>query len=89
MVETELNQVIIQGWMINELKLKDSELLVYALIDNTTQFMKGYKYGIKLMRRLTGYSESHIYKTLKRLENKKLITKINKVYYSTRLITII
>ena len=31
------NYVLIQGWMINELKLKGNELLIYALIYGFSQ----------------------------------------------------
>ena len=81
-IETEINQVILSDWMVHELNLKDSELLVFAVIDNATFYAQGYNQSIKKMTKLIGYSPSHIYKTIRRLKDRNLITKIGKTYYS-------
>ena len=47
MVKNE-NYLVIQGWMITELKLKGNELLIYAIIygfsQNNQQFTRSHRY---------------------------------------------
>jgi uncharacterized phage protein (TIGR02220 family) len=70
------NYYVIQGWMINELKLKGNSLLVYAIIhgfsqDGETMFEGSLKY---LEKAING-SRNTVIKSLKELTEKRLITK--------------
>ncbi|MBQ5825151.1 MAG: conserved phage C-terminal domain-containing protein [Clostridia bacterium] len=68
--------ILIQGWMINELKLKGNELLIYAIIygfsqDNAGEFTGGLQY----LMDWTNSTKPGVIKTLKSLVNKNLIVK--------------
>jgi uncharacterized phage protein (TIGR02220 family) len=70
------NYYVIQGWMINELKLKGNSLLIYAIIhgfsqDNETMFEGSLKY---LENAING-SRNTVIKSLKELTDQRLITK--------------
>lgn len=75
------NQYIqIQGWMVNELKLKANEMMVYAIIygfsqDGESEFSGGLKY----LCRAINASRPTARKALKGLMDKKLIEKIETV----------
>lgn len=69
------NFVVVQGWMINRLKLKGNELLVYALIygfsqSETHSFNGSYKYIAEWL----GSCEKTAFNVVQDLENKGLLT---------------
>lgn len=91
------NFVVIQGWMITELKLSGNDLLVYAIIyqfsqDNETKFSGSLQY----LADWCNATKQGIQKNLKNLLDRNLIVKedtiINGVkfvaYYTTKLHTI-
>ena len=71
--------IVIGKWMISKLNLKNSELLVFAAIFTASgyqthkTFPTFYKPTISDLKDKTGYSKSHISKTLIRLEERGLI----------------
>ena len=70
------NYIVIQDWMVTDLKLKGNELLVYAIIYGFSQ-TENQKYTgtLKYLIEWTSSSLSTIQKTLQSLLNKKLIHK--------------
>lgn len=82
------NFVVIQGWMLNNLKLQGSELIVYATIWGFTQGQQDQWFDgtRQYLATWAGTSRVAIDKALKRLINKKLIEQkskfINKVKYN-------
>lgn len=91
------NFVVIQGWMVTELKLSGNDLLVYAIIyqfsqDNETKFSGSLQY----LADWCNATKQGIQKNLKNLLDRNLIVKedtiINGVkfvaYYTTKLHTI-
>ena len=87
------NFVVIQGFMVNDLKLKGNELLVYAVIYGFSQ-LEGQKFtgSLQYLADWTNSSKQGVLKNLKSLVEKGLIGKndilINGVkyceYYSTK-----
>lgn len=80
--------ISIQGWMVNELKLKGNDLIVYAIIygfsqDGETEFRGSLKY----LMRSTNTTKPTVIKTLQWLASKDYIIKtsllINKVKFNT------
>ena len=70
------NYITIQGWMVNELKLKGNELIVYALIYGFTQDGKNEFTGsLNYIKKAVGVSRSCIIKIINRLIKKKFIKK--------------
>lgn len=88
------NYVVIQGYMINELKLKGNELLVYAIIQGFSQ-SEGtvFSGSLQYLADWTNSTKQGVIKNLKSLQDKGLINKneryINGVkfceYYTTML----
>ena len=75
------NYITIQGWMVNELKLKGSELITYALIygfcqDGDSVFSGTQKYISEWL----GLNRSSANQVLKRLVDKGFILKIEKKF---------
>ena len=88
------NYITIQGWMVNELKLKGNELLIYAIIYGFSQLEnQRFTGSLKYLADWTNSSKQGIQKSLKSLIKKNLITKEDKVingvkfceYYTTQL----
>ena len=88
------NYVLIQGWMINELKLKGNELLIYALIYGFSQAEnQTFTGSLQYLSKWTNSTKQGVIKNLKSLIDKNYIVKneryINNVkfceYYSTKL----
>ncbi len=79
------NYIVIQGFMVKELKLKGTELLVYAIIYGFSQDGKGKFTGSwKYLASWCNVTERDIAKVLKKLVDKGLIEKektMNKVQY--------
>ena len=69
------NFFIIQSFMINDLKLKGSDLLIYAIIYGFSQGDKYYNGSIKYLTEFTALSSSTVYESLNRLIDKGLIIK--------------
>ena len=68
----------IQGWMINELKLKSNDLLVYAIIYGFSQDGESkFNGSLSYLKEATNSSRATIIRTLKTLECKGLIMKVN------------
>lgn len=73
---TNKNYIQIQGWMINDLRLKSNELLIYALIygfsqDGSSRFTGSLKYICDALC----ISRNTVISTLKKLTDKNLIEK--------------
>lgn len=87
------NYVVIQGWMISELKLKGNELMVYAIIYGFSQGNEGQRFtgSLQYLADWTNSTKPGVIKNLKSLMEKGLIGKeekqINSVkfceYYAT------
>ena len=81
------NYFVVHGWMRNNLNLKGKELLIYAIIYGFSQ-VKGNKYtgSLRYLADCIGMSRDTVIRTLKKLEEKKLIIKhqaeINSVIYN-------
>lgn len=70
----------IQSFMVNDLDLSGTtELLIYAVIYDSTIGEKGYTGGIKFLERITGIKKRGVIKSLNKLLSKNLLTK--KVFY--------
>lgn len=80
------NYVVVQGWMITDLKLKGNELLLYAVIYGFSQ-LEGQKFtgSLQYLADWTNSTKQGVMKCLKSLEAKGLIAKkdtyINKVKF--------
>lgn len=87
------NYVLIQGWMINDLKLKGNELIVYAIIYGFTQ-IEGQLFNgsLQYLADWTNSTKQGVVKNLKSLIEKGLIKKNDKYingvkfceYYATK-----
>jgi DNA-binding MarR family transcriptional regulator len=81
------NYFVVNGWMRNKLNLKGKELLIYAIIYGFSQ-VRGTKYNgsLRYLADCIGMSRDTVIRTLKKLEEKKLIiktqTEINNVTYN-------
>ena len=88
------NYIVIQGFMVNKLKLKGNELVVYAIIYGFSQ-VKGQRFtgSLQYLADWTNSSKQGIQKNLKTLLDKQLIAKEDKIingvkfveYYTTEL----
>lgn len=88
------NYVVIQGWMINDLKLKGNELIVYAIIYGFTQ-IEGQLFNgsLQYLADWTNSTKQGVIKNLKSLIEKGYIVKNEKIingvkfceYYTTKL----
>ena len=76
MYEEETTYINIQSWMVQKLKLKSNELIIYALIHGFCQDGKSFFYGsIKYIMTQTNLSKECVLTILQSLVNKKLIVK--------------
>lgn len=83
------NYIMIQSFMVKDLKLKGNELLVYAIIYGFSQEENCVFSGsLQYLADWTNSTKQGIMKCLKSLEEKDLIVKqslmVNKVVYSTK-----
>ena len=88
------NYIVIQGWMVNDLKLKGNGLIIYAIIYGFSQLEnQRYTGSLQYLADWTNSSKQGIQKSLKLLIKKNLIVKEDKVingvkfceYYTTKL----
>lgn len=89
----ENNYVVIQGWMINNLKLKGNELIIYAIIFGFSQ-IEGQLFNgsLQYLADWTNSTKQGVSKNLKSLVDKGLIKKNDKYingvkfceYYTTK-----
>ena len=89
----ENNYVVIQGWMINNLKLKGNELIIYAIIFGFSQ-IEGQLFNgsLQYLADWTNSTKQGVSKNLKSLVDKGLIVKNDKYingvkfceYYTTK-----
>ncbi|MCQ2589308.1 MAG: helix-turn-helix domain-containing protein [Treponema sp.] len=70
------NFYVVQGWMLNELKLKGNELLVYAIIYGFCQNTNVCYASINYIQNFTGASKPTVIKAIQNLEEKGLIRKV-------------
>lgn len=96
MAESKVNRdnyIVIQGWMVADLKLKGNELLIYAILYGFTQAENQIFSGsLQYLADWTNSTKQGVMKCLKQLEQKGLIVKkdtyINNVkfceYYTTK-----
>lgn len=81
------NYFVVHGWMRNKLNLKGKELLIYAIIYGFSQ-ASGTKYtgSLRYLADCIGMSRDTVIRTLKNLEEKKIILKtqleINNVIFN-------
>lgn len=74
------NYITIQGWMINQLKLKGTELMAYAIIYGFSQDEQSVFSGtLGYLSECAGVSKQAMCATLKKLVEKNLIIKIEKI----------
>lgn len=74
------NYITIQGWMINQLKLKGTELIAYAIIYGFSQDEQSVFSGtLGYLSEYAGVSKQAMCATLKKLAEKNLIIKIEKI----------
>lgn len=74
------NYITIQGWMVNELKLKGNELMIYAIIYGFSQFEnQSFTGSLQYLADWTNSTKQGVIKNLKSLIKKNLITKEEKV----------
>lgn len=87
------NYVLIQGWMVNNLKLKGNELVIYAIIYGFSQTENQlYTGSLQYLANWTNSTKQGVIKCLKSLQKKGLIGKKEKIingvkfceYYSTK-----
>lgn len=70
------NYLVIQGWMVNEFKLKGNELLVYATIYGFSQEEnQAFSGSLQYLADWTNSSKESVRKCLKSLAEKGLIIK--------------
>lgn len=70
------NYYIIHGWMINELHLKGSELVLYAIVYGFTQDGKSeFRGGIEYLQEWTELANSKVRQNINNLCRKGLIVK--------------
>ncbi len=69
------NFITIQGWMINELKLKGNELILYALIYGFSQEEQKCRASISYIEKALGVSRKTAIGLIKKLVDKELIKK--------------
>ena len=85
------NYLVIQGWMITELKLKGNELMVYALIYGFSQDGSSFTGSLQYIADWCNGTKQGVIKNLKNLVDKGLLKKKTKVlngvtfceYYAT------
>lgn len=70
------NYLVIQGWMVNGLNLKGTELMVFAIIYGFCQggTGNGCTAGSAYMAEWCGKSQRNVQRALKSLQEKNLIT---------------
>lgn len=68
-----MKSIVIFSFMITDLKLKGSELLVYALIYSFTQFQQVCFMKPETMAKCLGLSRSQIYRALDALGHRNLL----------------
>ncbi len=79
------NYVTIQGWMINEMKLKGNELLVYAIINGFSQEENQVFSGsLQYLADWTNSTKQGVMKNLKSLVEKGYIGKNEKIINSVK-----
>lgn len=89
---TNDNYVCIQGYMVNELKLKGNELIIYAIIYGFSQTgEQGYSGSLQYLANWTNSTKHGVIKNLKSLVEKGFISKeenyINGVKFVTYYVT--
>lgn len=76
------NYLVIQGWMLNELKLKGNELLMYSLIYGYSQDgINGYYGSIGNLADTLNLSRQTVINILRNLEDNNLIVKKDNKYF--------
>lgn len=75
------NYIVIQGWMINRLKLKGNDLIIYAVIYGFSQSGEDQEYtgSLQYLTDCTGASKPTVINILKKLVAEGLITKKEKI----------
>ena len=70
------NYFVIQGWMINELKLKGNELIIYAIIYGFSQDGSQYTGSLQYIAEWANISKRSVISTIQKLINLGFIEKI-------------
>lgn len=69
------NYLVIQGWMINELKLKGNELLLYAIIHGFSQDNQKFSGSLQYLAGWCNSTKRGVMKALDKLIEKKMYKK--------------
>jgi len=70
------NYIVIQGWMVNDLKLKGNRLLIFAIIHGFSQSKQGVFCGsLQYLANWTNITKRNVIENLKCLESQNLIEK--------------
>lgn len=81
------NYIVIQGWMINELKLNGNELLLYSIIYGFSQDGEScFQGSSNYIAETLNISKQSVFTLLKKLIEKKLIIKIDKIINNVKLV---
>lgn len=80
--------VVVQGWMINRLKLKGNELMIYAIIYGFTQMMgdQWFTGSRQYLADWTNTTKPSVDKALKSLVDKKMIVKREKMINNVKFV---
>jgi len=76
-------EILLQKFMVEDLNLKGTELVIYATIYKFTQGKDGYTGGIRFLEDLTRIGKRGVIKNLNKLMSKKLLTK--RVFYKNNM----
>lgn len=81
--------IVIQGWMVTELHLKQPALMIYAIIYGFSQTEgQAYYNGLQYLMEWTGKSENTVRAQLKEMIKKGIILKESKAGSADRLIAV-
>lgn len=82
----DTNFIAIQGWMVNDLKLKGNKLFIFAIVHGFTQGLEGQTYNgsLSYLADWTNSTKQGVIKALKELERDGLIVGIRDKENSTK-----
>ena len=79
------NFIVVQGWMVNKLKLKGNDLLIYALVYGFSQNLEGkFSGSLKYIEDAIGISRPTVLRSLNLLVEKGLIYKTDLIIHKVK-----
>ena len=98
MAESKVNRdnyIVVQGWMLTELRLKGNELLIFACIHGFSQEEgQAFAGSVQYLADWTNATRQSVYNALNSLEKKQYIEKVEldgdgakKIYYVSKFLT--